>query len=154
MYRYLVEALVAQEQLDDAGKLVAFAARNLPEEDAGVLLSLVSVVARSITIPPNQTQLQEPLAGPDAASGSTPVPQAPSDTRERLARAMSLAIADLNRGDLRPKPQHFSEWNFQDTDVEQDDEPPLLGRSHGLLVGSLVVLVSAMLGAAWALART
>jgi class 3 adenylate cyclase/tetratricopeptide (TPR) repeat protein len=32
-YRYLVEALVAQERLDDARELVAFAARNLPEED-------------------------------------------------------------------------------------------------------------------------
>ena len=33
-YRYLVEALVALERLDDARELVAFAARNLPEEDA------------------------------------------------------------------------------------------------------------------------
>jgi predicted ATPase/class 3 adenylate cyclase len=33
VYRYLVEALVAQERLDDARELVAFAARNLPEED-------------------------------------------------------------------------------------------------------------------------
>jgi Flp pilus assembly protein TadD len=33
-YRYLVEALVAQDRLDDARELVGFAARNLPEEDA------------------------------------------------------------------------------------------------------------------------
>jgi class 3 adenylate cyclase/tetratricopeptide (TPR) repeat protein len=32
-YRYLVEALVALERVDDARELVAFAARNLPEED-------------------------------------------------------------------------------------------------------------------------
>jgi hypothetical protein len=120
---------------------------------AGVLLSVVAVVARSIASPTSQTQLEEPLAGPGAASGSTPVPQSPGDIRERLARAMSLAIADLNRGDLRPKPQHFSEWNFQDTDVERDDQPRPPSKSYGLLVGSLVVLVSVMLGTAWALAR-
>jgi tetratricopeptide (TPR) repeat protein len=33
-YRYLVEALVQQSRLDDARALVAFAARNVPEEDA------------------------------------------------------------------------------------------------------------------------
>ncbi|CAN5177939.1 AAA family ATPase [soil metagenome] len=32
-YRYLTEALLAQGRLDDARQLVAFAARNLPEED-------------------------------------------------------------------------------------------------------------------------
>jgi class 3 adenylate cyclase/tetratricopeptide (TPR) repeat protein len=32
-YRYLAEALVAQERLDDAREIVAFAARSLPEED-------------------------------------------------------------------------------------------------------------------------
>jgi hypothetical protein len=41
VYRYLVEALVAQEQLDDARELVAFAARNLPEEDAYARSSLL-----------------------------------------------------------------------------------------------------------------
>ena len=40
-YRYLVEALVAQERLDDASELVAFAARNLPEEDAYARSSLL-----------------------------------------------------------------------------------------------------------------
>ena len=40
-YRFLVEALVAQERLDDARELVAFAARNLPEEDAGARSSLL-----------------------------------------------------------------------------------------------------------------
>ena len=40
-YRYLVEALVAQERLDDARELVAFAARNLPEEDAYARSSLL-----------------------------------------------------------------------------------------------------------------
>jgi class 3 adenylate cyclase/tetratricopeptide (TPR) repeat protein len=33
-YRYLVEALVAQDRIEDARELVAFAARDLPEEDA------------------------------------------------------------------------------------------------------------------------
>jgi class 3 adenylate cyclase/tetratricopeptide (TPR) repeat protein len=33
-YRQLAEALVAQDRLDDAREIVAFAARNLPEEDA------------------------------------------------------------------------------------------------------------------------
>jgi tetratricopeptide (TPR) repeat protein len=32
-YRYLAEALVAQDRLDDAREIVAFAARNVPEED-------------------------------------------------------------------------------------------------------------------------
>jgi len=40
-YRYLAEALVAQDRLDDAGELVAFAARNLPEEDAYARSSLL-----------------------------------------------------------------------------------------------------------------
>jgi len=33
-YRYLIEALVGQGRLDDARELLAFAARNVPEEDA------------------------------------------------------------------------------------------------------------------------
>jgi len=44
-YRYLVEALVAQERLDDASELVAFAARNLPEEDAYARSSLLMAEA-------------------------------------------------------------------------------------------------------------
>jgi class 3 adenylate cyclase/tetratricopeptide (TPR) repeat protein len=40
-YRYLAEALVAQGRLDDAHELVAFAARNLPEEDAEARSSLL-----------------------------------------------------------------------------------------------------------------
>ena len=40
-YRYLVEALVAQGRLDDARELVAFAARNVPEEDAYARSSLL-----------------------------------------------------------------------------------------------------------------
>jgi class 3 adenylate cyclase/tetratricopeptide (TPR) repeat protein len=46
-YRLLTEALVRQERLDDAKELVAFAARNLPEEDtfarASLLLAEASV---------------------------------------------------------------------------------------------------------------
>ena len=34
IYRFLVEALVRQGRLDDAHELLAFAARNVPEEDA------------------------------------------------------------------------------------------------------------------------
>jgi class 3 adenylate cyclase/tetratricopeptide (TPR) repeat protein len=40
-YRYLVEALVAQDRLDDAQELVAFAARNVPEEDGYARSSLL-----------------------------------------------------------------------------------------------------------------
>jgi|RhiMethySRZTD1v2_1073278.scaffolds.fasta_scaffold12501_2 class 3 adenylate cyclase/tetratricopeptide (TPR) repeat protein len=40
-YRYLAEALVAQDRLDDAREIVAFAARNLPEEDAYARSSLL-----------------------------------------------------------------------------------------------------------------
>jgi tetratricopeptide (TPR) repeat protein len=40
-YRYLAEALVAQDRLDDAREIVAFAARNLPEEDADARSSLL-----------------------------------------------------------------------------------------------------------------
>jgi class 3 adenylate cyclase/tetratricopeptide (TPR) repeat protein len=40
-YRYLAEALVAQGRLDDAQEIVAFAARNLPEEDAEARSSLL-----------------------------------------------------------------------------------------------------------------
>jgi class 3 adenylate cyclase/tetratricopeptide (TPR) repeat protein len=45
VYRYLVEALVAQERLDDARELVAFAARNVPEEDAYARSSLLMAEA-------------------------------------------------------------------------------------------------------------
>jgi class 3 adenylate cyclase/tetratricopeptide (TPR) repeat protein len=34
LYRYLVEALIQQGRIDDARELVAFASRNIPEEDA------------------------------------------------------------------------------------------------------------------------
>ncbi len=40
-YRYLVEALVAKDRLEDAQELVAFAARNLPEEDMYARSSLL-----------------------------------------------------------------------------------------------------------------
>src|SRR5215218_3141278 len=40
-YRYLAEALVAEGRLDDAREIVAFAARNLPEEDAEARSSLL-----------------------------------------------------------------------------------------------------------------
>ncbi|MFL5946927.1 MAG: ATP-binding protein [Gaiellaceae bacterium] len=44
-YRYLAEALVAQDRLDDARELVAFAARNLPEEDAYARSSMLMAEA-------------------------------------------------------------------------------------------------------------
>jgi predicted ATPase/class 3 adenylate cyclase len=44
-YRYLVEALVAQDRLDDAHELVAFAARNVPEEDPYARSSLLMAEA-------------------------------------------------------------------------------------------------------------
>jgi class 3 adenylate cyclase/tetratricopeptide (TPR) repeat protein len=40
-YRYLAEALVAQGRLDDARELVAFAARNVPEQDTYARSSLL-----------------------------------------------------------------------------------------------------------------
>jgi class 3 adenylate cyclase/tetratricopeptide (TPR) repeat protein len=40
-YRHLVEALVALDRIDDASEMVAFAARNLPEEDAYARSSLL-----------------------------------------------------------------------------------------------------------------
>jgi class 3 adenylate cyclase/tetratricopeptide (TPR) repeat protein len=40
-YRYLAEALVAQDRLNDAREIVAFAARNVPEEDAYARSSLL-----------------------------------------------------------------------------------------------------------------
>jgi tetratricopeptide (TPR) repeat protein len=48
-YRYLVEALVALERIDDARELVAFAARNLPEEDAYSRSSLLMAEATVAT---------------------------------------------------------------------------------------------------------
>jgi tetratricopeptide (TPR) repeat protein len=49
IYRLLVETLVRKEQLDEARELVAFAARNVPEEDvysrAALLLAEASVAA-------------------------------------------------------------------------------------------------------------
>jgi class 3 adenylate cyclase/tetratricopeptide (TPR) repeat protein len=44
-YRYLVEALVAQNRLADAAELVGFAARNLPEEDVYARSSLLMAEA-------------------------------------------------------------------------------------------------------------
>jgi len=48
-YRYLVEALVAQDRLDDARELVVFAARNLPEEAADARASLLMAEAITAT---------------------------------------------------------------------------------------------------------
>ncbi len=53
-YRYLAEALVAQERIDDAKELVAFAARNVPEEDAyarSALLMAQAIVATAAREP-------------------------------------------------------------------------------------------------------
>ena len=44
-YSHLVEALVAQDRLDDARELVSFAARNLPEEAADARASLLMAEA-------------------------------------------------------------------------------------------------------------
>src|SRR5262245_34855824 len=48
-YWYLVEALVAQDRLDDASDVIAFAARNVPEEDvhARTLLLMAEATAAS-----------------------------------------------------------------------------------------------------------
>jgi class 3 adenylate cyclase/tetratricopeptide (TPR) repeat protein len=48
-YRYLAEALVAQDRLDDAREIVAFAARNVPEEDAYARSSLLLAEAAVAT---------------------------------------------------------------------------------------------------------
>src|SRR5215213_8055785 len=53
-YRYLVEALVAQDRLEDAQELVGFAARNLPEEDGYARSSLLlaeAIVATAMAEP-------------------------------------------------------------------------------------------------------
>jgi class 3 adenylate cyclase/tetratricopeptide (TPR) repeat protein len=55
-YRYLVEALVVQGRLDDAREIVAFAARNVPEEDAYARSSLL--LAEAIVA----TAAEEPAA--------------------------------------------------------------------------------------------
>ena len=44
-YRYLAEALVAQDRLDDAREIVAFAARSVPEEDPYARSSLLMAEA-------------------------------------------------------------------------------------------------------------
>jgi predicted ATPase/class 3 adenylate cyclase len=49
MYRLLTEALVRQERLGDAKELVAFAARNLPEEDTFARASLLLAEAHVAT---------------------------------------------------------------------------------------------------------
>jgi tetratricopeptide (TPR) repeat protein len=48
-YRLLTEALIRQERVDDARELVAFAARNLPEEDAFARASLLLAEATVAT---------------------------------------------------------------------------------------------------------
>src|SRR5919197_2809831 len=49
IYRYLIYALIAEERLDDAKELLAFAARSVPEEDpyakAALLLAQANVAA-------------------------------------------------------------------------------------------------------------
>lgn len=116
---------------------------------SGVLLSIVAVVARSLVVP--QEAAPEALEGFDEYGAAL---TGQDDTRERLARAMSLAIADLNR-DVHPAPQQFSAWNFQDTEVglvpdANGGEP---GHSTSLLAGALLVLLCALLGAFWTLSR-
>jgi TolA-binding protein len=48
-YRYLAQALVAQDGLDDAREIIAVAARNLPEEDAYARSSLLLAEASVAT---------------------------------------------------------------------------------------------------------
>jgi class 3 adenylate cyclase/tetratricopeptide (TPR) repeat protein len=48
-YRYLAEALTAQDRLDDAREIVVFAARNVPEEDAYARSALLLAEANVAT---------------------------------------------------------------------------------------------------------
>lgn len=135
---------------------------------SGVLLSIVAVVARSLaapaplsltgSVPAAASEHDSEHQAPLVRSYPLPAPQAGKDTRERLARAMSLAIADLSRSGLHATRQPPSAWEFHDTHVERSwahEGPRLSGKSHGVLVGSVLVLtlVCLVLGAAWTLAR-
>ncbi|MFT3924974.1 MAG: hypothetical protein QM778_20735 [Myxococcales bacterium] len=153
---------------------------------SGVLLSIVAVVTRTL-VPAGTSELEEQsnlrerlyaewiLEDPDlvydAPEQPSDVPEQPSDvpeqpndsasskSRERLARAMSLAIADLSRGDGPPAlpREHDSAWNFQDTEVEvlpYEEEAVIRPRSQVLVLGSLVVVLTVVVATGWVLARS
>jgi tetratricopeptide (TPR) repeat protein len=65
IYRYLAEALVRQRRLDEARELVAFASRNLPEEDlyarAALLLARALVAAAADERSASTTSFEEAL---------------------------------------------------------------------------------------------
>jgi len=94
-YRLLTEALVRQERLEDAKELVAFAARNLPEEDtfarASLLLAEASVATAANESTAAATSFTEALRLIEELNMTVELAEA------RLALARSLrAFGDLS----------------------------------------------------------
>jgi hypothetical protein len=134
---------------------------------SGVLLSLIGVVSRSLMSPalPAQTSEAARTSIPAAQKGALAQdgPQAgEAQVRDRLAHAMSLALADLQGSEL-PPPKHVSLWNFEQTAVETgpaqarprtyDEEIFLPRKPNFMLLGSLLALLGAGFTIAWVLLR-
>jgi class 3 adenylate cyclase/tetratricopeptide (TPR) repeat protein len=88
VYRYLTEALVALGRLDEARELVAFAARNLPEEDVYARTELLLAEAAVATATGETTAAAAAFAEALRVLEELNVPAQLGETRLALARAL------------------------------------------------------------------
>jgi class 3 adenylate cyclase/tetratricopeptide (TPR) repeat protein len=87
-YRYLVEALVAQGRIDDARAMVAFAARNLPEEDSYARSSLLLAEASVATATEERTTAATAFAEALRLIEELNLPFELADARMALGRSL------------------------------------------------------------------
>ncbi|HZT92223.1 MAG TPA: adenylate/guanylate cyclase domain-containing protein [Gaiellaceae bacterium] len=88
VYRYLVEALVALDRLDEARELAAFAARNLPEEDVYARTELLLAEASVATAAGEATAAGAAFAEALRLLEDLNMPTQLGETRLALGRAL------------------------------------------------------------------
>ena len=94
-YRLLAEALVRQQRVEDAKELVAFAARNLPEEDAWSRASLLLAEASVATAANEPTTAATSFAEALRMIETLNMPVDLGEARHTLARSLR-ALGDLS----------------------------------------------------------
>jgi class 3 adenylate cyclase/tetratricopeptide (TPR) repeat protein len=94
-YRYLVEALLAQERLEDAQELVVFAARDVPEEDTYARSSLLMAEALVATATREPTAAATAFAEALRLIEELDLPLELAEARLTLAHSLR-AFGDIN----------------------------------------------------------
>ncbi len=87
-YRYLVETLVAERRVEDAREIVAFAARNLPEEDSYARSSLLLAEASVATAADERTTAATAFAEALRIIEELNMPFELADARMTLGRSL------------------------------------------------------------------